>query len=169
MTRGTKDGKLLVADGEFVVQDLYRKFLGNSCKSLIGKPKIFFIQACLGKLTDTRTIFTSQSKPEQVENSKNVVIPSNADLLLMYSTAEGYYSSRSPTEGSWFIQALCKALLENKDSELNTVLTKVNRNIASQSELHNNAGFDPETEMPNFTSTFTKGFFFTTKHFENSI
>ena len=44
MTHGNENGKILAADREYDVQDLWTNFVGNKCESLIGKPKLFFIQ-----------------------------------------------------------------------------------------------------------------------------
>ena len=48
LTHG-KEGKLCGTDGDLVpVKDITQLFNGRQCRSLIGKPKIFFIQACRG-------------------------------------------------------------------------------------------------------------------------
>ena len=44
------DGKLYGTDSESIpVEDLTKLFYNNQCPSLVGKPKIFFLQACRGK------------------------------------------------------------------------------------------------------------------------
>lgn len=85
------------------------------------------------------------------------VIPTLADLLVMYSTAEGYYSFRNPADGSWFIQALCEELQENPHEDLLTILTGVNRRVAfaKQSNVPDNGECIlqmPWMEIMNFKS-----------------
>ena len=171
MTHGEKDGKILAADTEFMVQDLWECFVGDNCSSLIGKPKLFFIQACRGSMRDAGILFKPKPKMRSFSLSDTVdaiayqerpfVIPTLADLLLMYSTAEGYYSFRNPEDGSWFIQALCEELQENVHEDLMTILTGVNRRVAfgkqsnsERSDLH------ALKQMPNIMSTLTKTMYF---------
>lgn len=52
LTHGTK-GKLYGTDGKLVpVEEITELFSGNKCPSLIGKPKIFLLQACRGERKD---------------------------------------------------------------------------------------------------------------------
>lgn len=44
MTHGERKGKIHAADREYDVQELWENFVGEECESLIGKPKLFFIQ-----------------------------------------------------------------------------------------------------------------------------
>ena len=49
LTHGEEVDKLLGTDGKSVsLIDLIKLFDGDKCKSLLGKPKIFFVQACRG-------------------------------------------------------------------------------------------------------------------------
>ncbi|CAO1419814.1 unnamed protein product [Diamesa tonsa] len=138
MSHGMEDGRILAADNEYNVQELWENFIGNNCESLIGKPKLFFIQACRGSMVDPDPIF---------------VIPNLADLLVMYSTAEDHYSFRNTTQGSWFIQALCEELKTNPNKDLMWILTGVNRRVA----------FAKQKQMPIIVSMLTKTLCFTPK------
>jgi caspase 7 len=115
MTHGRREGKLFSSDSHFMVAELWQNFLGDSCKTLIGKPKLFFVQACRGTMADPGVLLKQKPAVQSLAlrsdtvDSKAVkenfyVIPSLADILIMYSTAEGFYSFRNPTDGSWFIQ-----------------------------------------------------------------
>ncbi|KAG5670137.1 hypothetical protein PVAND_000419 [Polypedilum vanderplanki] len=178
MTHGENDGRIYSSDGKFSVDELWEKFLGENCKSLVGKPKLFFIQACRGTMTDPGTLLKQKPKLEQlaayrsdavdskpVQKEEYYVIPSLADVLIMYSTAEGYYSFRNPTDGSWFIQALCEELRENSHEELMTILTGVNRRVAfaKQSYIPNNYEYDASKQMPVIQSMLTKSLYFLKK------
>src|SRR5690349_382479 len=125
MSHGDEDGKIFAADGLFTVQELWSPFVGNNCSSLIGKPKLFFIQSCRGKMTDPGVLLKPRKMSDTVDAKRfqeYFAIPTLADLLVMYSTAEGYYSFRNPLDGSWFIQALCDELRENRNGDLLTIL-----------------------------------------------
>uniref|UniRef100_A0A182JU74 Caspase family p20 domain-containing protein n=1 Tax=Anopheles christyi TaxID=43041 RepID=A0A182JU74_9DIPT len=52
MTHGDDD-VLQANDGTFNVDRLWENFIGDACPSLLGKPKLFFIQACRGSSFDT--------------------------------------------------------------------------------------------------------------------
>ena len=114
MTHGEKEGKIFSSSGEFIVNELWENFTGDSCKTLAGKPKLFFIQACRGSMTDPGAVFKPKPRVRRHLLSDTVdskrqdqvpyVIPVMADLLIFYSTSEGFYSFRNPLDGSWFIQ-----------------------------------------------------------------
>lgn len=173
MTHGKVDGRIYASDTEFLVQDLWECFVGNKCKGLIGKPKLFFVQACRGNLSDPGIVLKPRPKARSVSDTVDArpyreihhVIPTLADLLVMYSTAEGYYSFRNPTDGSWFIQALCEELRENTQEDLMTILTGVNRRVAfaKQSFVPDNSEFDAMKQMPNIMSMLTKTMYLMSK------
>lgn len=175
MTHGKSDGRVFAADGEFNVQDLWEYFVGNNCEGLVGKPKLFFIQACRGSMTDPgiamkpkpsmRLKNLSDTVDAKAHREEIFVIPTLADLLVMFSTAEGYYSFRNPADGSWFIQAICDELRENPQEDLMTILTGVNRRVAfaKQSHVPDNAEWDAMKQMPNIMSMLTKTMYFTKK------
>lgn len=173
MSHGNNDGKISSADFDYHVQDLWENFLGENCESLIGKPKLFFIQACRGSMVDPGVAlkpkqFKMQMVNDDVDSSSKeqvFVIPKLADLLVMYSTAEGHYAFRNPADGSWFIQALCDELKANPQDDLLCILTGVNRRVAfgKQSHVPDNAIWDNAKQMPNIVSMLTKTMYFTPK------
>lgn len=94
------------------------------------------------------------------------VIPTLADILLMYSTVEGYYSFRNPRNGTCFIQALCEVLGENHKEHLLNILTFVNSKVAygfQSSMAKSNEEWDATKQMPSIVSMLTKSFYFTKK------
>lgn len=173
MTHGKKDGIIYSADGELMVNELWENFIGVNCPSLIGKPKLFFIQACRGSMTDPGILLKPKAKartltkPTDTVDAKplreeHYVIPTLADLLVMYSTSEGYYSFRNPSDGSWFIQALCTEIEENSHEEIMTILTGVNRRVAfgKQSYVPQKPEWDASKQMPIIQSMLTKSLYF---------
>lgn len=167
-------GILYARDNKYNVDSLWKNFLGNSCPSLIGKPKMFFIQACRGEKFDEGVVFSSPQmmsyKPKDMVDSRSeqlvFSIPAMADLLVMYSTYEGYYSWRNPRQGSWFIQSLTKELKVNgKVKDLLTLLTGVSRRTAYefQSCVPHDERMDRMKQIPCLVSMLTKTFYFTKK------
>ena len=164
MSHGGENGEIHAADDKYPVQELWENFLGDNCKSLIGKPKLFFIQACRGSNIDPGVSLKHKFSDElQVDSTETVnVIPKLADLLVMYSTAEGHYSFRNTVYGSWFIQALCKELKAGLQENFMHILTRVNKSVAfeKQSKTTTNIELDGAKQMPNIVSMLTKSIFF---------
>uniref|UniRef100_A0A182MR15 Caspase n=1 Tax=Anopheles culicifacies TaxID=139723 RepID=A0A182MR15_9DIPT len=177
MTHGEHD-VLYASDRCFRVNRLWENFIGNACPTLLGKPKLFFIQACRGEYFDrgvplgqsikqaVRTVAAAGARelPQPMvmpgrAKSIQYAIPSMADLLVMYSTYKGHYSWRNPVQGSWFIQALCDALrLHGNSMELLQLLTAVSRKVAYdfQSNVPNDELMNSSKQMPCIVSMLTK-------------
>uniref|UniRef100_A0A182STF3 Caspase n=1 Tax=Anopheles maculatus TaxID=74869 RepID=A0A182STF3_9DIPT len=184
MTHG-EDDVLNAKDRTFRVDRLWENFVGKACPSLLGKPKLFFIQACRGNNLDTgvrlnqsisqaaRTVCSTGARelPQpniQPGRSKSIqyAIPSMADLLVMYSTYKGHYAWRNPNRGSWFIEALCNELrMHGNSKELLQLLTAVSRKVAyefeSQVSLDN--VINSTKQMPCIVSMLTKHVYFPRK------
>lgn len=142
------NGKLYSTDGDLIpVDDFTGFFDGNNCPSLIGKPKIFIIQACRGGRFDygveSETTDGPGDGPEPTEEEQkktmeeqfdHVVdramgddetdgggysgaLPAEADFVLAYATVPGYVSWRNSEYGSWFIKAFVDTMLETAHKE----------------------------------------------------
>ena len=155
MSHGGKDGTILAADKKYNVQELWEDFIGVNCKSLIGKPKLFFIQACKEELFDS-------GFSDVVDATVETVVTSNyADFLIMYSTLDGYNSFRNPENGSWFIQALCKELGTNIKDDFMRILTGVNNRVAQMLlKDSNNEDLNEKKQTSKIESTLTKSIYF---------
>lgn len=166
MTHGSSNGQLSAFDTDLNANELWAPFVGHQEHSLNGKPKLFFIQACRGEMTDPGIIYRSCPEPatsfDSVDcNEKIHVLPSLADLLVMYSTAKDHYSFRN-LMGSWFVQEFCKEIKESATEDLLTILTGVNRRVAfaRQSLIPTDPNKDFLKQMPNVVTMLTKKFFF---------
>ncbi|KAF1533797.1 Caspase-3, partial [Eudyptes schlegeli] len=150
------EGFIYGTDGPLELKALTSLFRGDRCRSLAGKPKLFFIQACRGTELDSGIEADSQS--EEIMCQK---IPVEADFLYAYSTAPGYYSWRNSAEGSWFIQSLCKMLKEHAGKlELMQILTRVNRRVAEYESCSTRQDFNAKKQIPCIVSMLTKEFYF---------
>ena len=117
LTHGNK-GIIYGSDGqEASIYELTSYFTGLKCPSLIGKPKIFFIQACQGdKYQKGVAVETDSEQMEaylEVDSSpQKRYIPDEADFLLGMATVKDYVSYRNIWNGTWYIQSLCQNLRE---------------------------------------------------------
>jgi Caspase domain len=85
MTHGGP-GRLYAKDDSYKVSEIWEPFVGDNCPSLIGKPKLIFLQACRGYKIDlgAKVQFYGQG-PYQ----STILIPTMADVLVMYATFDG--------------------------------------------------------------------------------
>ncbi|CAO1421113.1 unnamed protein product, partial [Diamesa tonsa] len=161
MSHGGKNGKIYSTDEHYQVEELWKNFLGEKCKSLVGKPKLFFIQACRGDKIDKGVVFVDGEDDVMMKRT----IPQFADLLVMYSTFEEHYAFRSPNYGTWFIQTLCTELKADSYDDLMHILAKVNRKVADKevSQIKDNLKFKDAKQIPYIESTLRKSIIFFNK------
>lgn len=178
MSHGDENGKIYTYDSCIEVDTLWKTFASNRCSSLCGKPKFFFIQACRGSspdfgcgqsLTDEEDEEKRWSRSETVVDCPQVV-PIMSDILVMFSSADGFPSFRESFCGSWFIQGLfqefTRQLLSGLDMEVIKILTAVNRYVA-----YSKVGYDPygdshgHKQIPVIMSMLTKTFVFNRDYF----
>ncbi|KAF4080103.1 hypothetical protein AMELA_G00166580 [Ameiurus melas] len=135
LSHGEK-GTVFGIDGESVaIRDLTLPFA--ECSTLTGKPKLFFIQACQGKDLQKGVLMHDGSEDELEDDYKKAdftSVPLEADFLIGMSTVESYKSFRHTTEGSIYIQDLCKHLKVccPKKEDILSILTKVNRSVSAK-------------------------------------
>ncbi|XP_072240942.1 caspase-3a [Leuresthes tenuis] len=142
-------------DGSVQLKYLTSLFRGDRCETLVGKPKLFFIQACRGTELDAGI---ETDHPDDGTTK----IPVEADFLYAFSTAPGYYSWRNTMSGSWFIQSLCDAMSKyGKELELLHIMTRVNHKVAVEFEsVSNSPGFHAKKQIPCIVSMLTKEMYF---------
>ncbi|XP_034544015.1 caspase-3a [Notolabrus celidotus] len=150
------EGVFFGTDGSVELKYLTSLFRGDRCKSLVGKPKLFFIQACRGTELDAGIEADSG-------DDGTTKIPVEADFLYAFSTAPGYYSWRNTMTGSWFMQSLCEMLSKyGRELELQHILTRVNHKVAVEFvSVSNSPGFDAKKQIPCIVSMLTKEMYFT--------
>ncbi|XP_068681135.1 caspase-3-like [Montipora foliosa] len=150
MSHGNERGILGVDCQTVAVEKITAKFQGDQCPQLSTKPKLFFLQACRGEVDDVGYL-VHQGQGSHVcadageEGEMPVKLPSDADILIAYSTTKGYLSHRRFTVnikdaerygkilGSWFISCLMQVLQQYSHKEdLMTMLTRVNNSLSKQ-------------------------------------
>ncbi|XP_030195895.1 caspase-7 isoform X1 [Gadus morhua] len=159
-----EEGMIYGTDGAMPIKTMTSMFRGDMCKSLVGKPKLFFIQACRGSEFDDGIQTDSGPPNDALETDANPrhKIPVEADFLFAYSTVPGYYSWRNPGRGSWFVQALCNVLNEfGKQLEIMQILTRVNYMVATSFESWSeDPRFSEKKQIPCVVSMLTKELYF---------
>ncbi|NXC71904.1 CASP8 protein, partial [Anhinga anhinga] len=158
-----KKGIIYGVDGQEVpIQELTTSFTGQNCRSLAGKPKVFFVQACQGDACQKGVIIETDSgeQDSSVETDARFqldCIPAEADFLLGMATLQDYVSYRSPRQGTWYIQALCQHLESScpRGEDILTILTAVNQEVSRKSCKPN-----AEKQMPQPSFTLRKKLIF---------
>uniref|UniRef100_A0A8C1B6M4 Caspase-6 n=1 Tax=Cyprinus carpio carpio TaxID=630221 RepID=A0A8C1B6M4_CYPCA len=136
-----ENGYINAYDEKIEIKEITDLFKGDKCRSLVGKPKIFILQACRGEKHDEPVtpmdVVDSQTVNEVVVDAGVLcTLPAGADFLMCYSVAEGYYSHREIVNGSWYIQDLCEILRRYGSTlEFTDILTLVNRKVSFRSAL----------------------------------
>nr|AEK20817.1 caspase-3 [Eucheira socialis] len=100
LSHGDNIGNIYAADRPYQFKDVLT-FLEHGHLTLIAKPKVFFVQACRGGLTDVGRRIEMDSN-----HRVSYVVPTHADFFIMYSTVQDHKSYRNKY-GSFFIQDLC--------------------------------------------------------------
>nr|XP_055046107.1 caspase-7-like [Misgurnus anguillicaudatus] len=136
-SHGNQCGIIGIDEKTCPLKDITSPFNGVNCSSLIGKPKVFFIQACRGKEMQGKVqVEADDMGGEPDQESDNVpdkyTIASDSDFLIVMSTVEGYYSLRNPASGSWFIQSLCRHLNDEskRGQDILKILTTINNDVS---------------------------------------
>ncbi|XP_056390066.1 caspase-8-like [Hyla sarda] len=140
------------------VKDLTNCFNGQKCPSLVGKPKIFFIQACQGDKSDLGVPYVSDSNTSMYVNDGKT-LPVSADFLTAFASVEEYESLRNPATGSVYIQTLCAVLQDHQffKTDLISILIKVHNKIADEDYLvKKNGGLLKVKQMPSYHSELRK-------------
>uniref|UniRef100_A0A8C1VPN5 Caspase-8 n=1 Tax=Cyprinus carpio TaxID=7962 RepID=A0A8C1VPN5_CYPCA len=159
MSHGNETGVKGLDEKICPVNEITSPFDGDNCPALIGKPKVFFIQACRGCKMQSKVLVTDGAGPSRNQKSgKLYSIAKDSDFLIALSTVEGYFSIRDPLSGSWFIQSLCKHLKEGSEQgqDILRILTHVNNDVSlKEGKIRQNKNKDrvdaKMTPQPQFT------------------
>ena len=101
-----KEGKIICSDSNTVEIRLIEEMTGDS-ELLLGKPKIFFIQACQGgRIGDLRV----EADADAASVAPRAHTTGRTHFYMCYATVGGNKSYRDRYKGSWFITEVCKVL-----------------------------------------------------------
>lgn len=110
------EGNVYGVDGYPVsIKELMTPFDGLGCRSLVEKPKLFFIQACQGN-KEQKPVEKDGGGDDDDNISSDAQatesIPNGADFLLGMATVPSYVSFRDKNSGTWYIRSLCQNLIQ---------------------------------------------------------
>nr|XP_046263263.1 caspase-8 [Scatophagus argus]XP_046263264.1 caspase-8 [Scatophagus argus]XP_046263265.1 caspase-8 [Scatophagus argus] len=140
-----ENGCVFGTDEEQVsLRELTQPFTSGRAPTLVGKPKLFFIQACQGSGYQRGSMPYPSASQEKDGNGSRLeedagrvyaeTVPSDADFLLGMATVPEYKSFRNTSTGSIYIQELCiqltKAAESPEEDDILSVLTRVNREVS---------------------------------------
>ncbi|CAB4038236.1 caspase, partial, partial [Paramuricea clavata] len=128
-SHGGSEG-IVGVDGDTVPINTLVDYL-KKCPTLVDKPKLLFIQNCRGTRIDHGI-----RKPKGntvADHGFSVTVPTEADILVAYSSVDGYEAYRDHEEGSWFITELTKVLKKHVHSkQLTDMLAIVNDLVSNR-------------------------------------
>ncbi|XP_013406381.1 caspase-3-like [Lingula anatina] len=162
-------------DDRLHIEKFMQPLRDDTCLSLKGKPKLFFIQACRGTGRDDGVLVkedahsgkvsagpprTITSTPVEMRN-----IPAYNNFLTAYSTPPGFSSSKG-SRGSYFIRSLCSKLNEHYNSgmDLIRILTRASSHMAKEYSPTRGEGYPAllkKKQVPVIVSKLTKLVVFT--------
>lgn len=126
LSHGTIGGVYGVNGKLVQIKDITNMFKPAICPGLVDKPKLFFIQACLGTDKQKGVVMQQDSDGDSIAET----IPNEADFLLGFSTTPGFVSYRSKDQGSWYITKLVQMLDEHAHRhDLMSILVLVNEEV----------------------------------------
>ena len=138
MSHGKSRGEVFCSDGETIpIQTLNDMF--SECKTLSGKPKLFFIQACRGIGEDVGVKFypdydissLNQASRSYESTKVDSVMPKHSDFLYVFSTVDEYVSYRNENEGSHYVRCFVEAFREHvAHDHILDILTVVNHEVS---------------------------------------
>lgn len=133
LSHGSESG-IYGTDGiEMDMNDILSCFDNKKCKQMLGKPKVFIVQACRGRLADygvkdTQTFFSQPDSQSLTQSSQFTQInsyspkisrwteidkdyhPTRTDMVLCFSCHTGFVSTRNEEDGSWLGASLAQHL-----------------------------------------------------------
>ena len=139
LTHGADGGFIYGSDSEKLeLNGLISKLNAANCKSLYGKPKLFFIQACRGK-GKSPAVHMEIDQVQRVDSDSDtpLALPNETDFFFGYATTPTMVAWRDLDNGSWYVNELCEALVEHSSyADLTSMHEIVQRKIAEVYEIN---------------------------------
>ena len=133
-----RGGEVFCSDGSTVPIQTFNDMF-SECKTLSGKPKLFFIEACRGDEEDVVVKVSADSNISPLNQANgsyelttvDSVVPKHSDFLYAFSTVDEYVSYRHENEGSPYVRCFVKAFREHvAHDHILDILTVVNHEVS---------------------------------------
>ena len=125
MSHGRSRGEVFCSDGDTISIQILNDMFSN-CKTLRGKPKLFFIQACRGIGED---VGGKVSPDYDISSLYPATTP--PDFLYAFSTVDEYVSYRNENEGSHYVRCFVEAFRKHvAHDHILDILTVVNHEVS---------------------------------------
>ena len=162
LTHGDYGDVLYGTSGAITIQEIIETFSSKRCPTLIGKPKIFIIQACRGRRYNQAVEMDDENDEERdMIDSGPTVHPNISDYLVAYSTIPGHVSFRNNNMGSIFISKLVKIFRRfSVDEDLTTMLERVTNEVVRYEPQGD--GLQNNRQIPEVHSTLRGKVYFNT-------
>ena len=170
MSHGKSD-EVFCSDGETIpIQTL--DYMFGDHKTLNGKPKLFFIQACRGTEEDQGVIVSDRSSEANESNLPKKVgpvikrrIPKHSDFLYAYPTVDAHAAFRNKNKGSPFVCCVVEAFREHvAHDHVLDILTVANHKVSKIDAVRPSSRNKNETkickQMPEVRHTLRKKVYF---------
>ena len=145
------DGHVFGTDSKSVeLQAIVGKLNAETCVSLAGKPKVFFIQACRGGdrvhgaqiKSDSgipeATVLRSSEAVKVITDSSSITIPDDADFFFGNATPPGKVAWRDMDHGSWYVSEICRSMCSHaRYADLVTMVTEVHNEVGTRYDNQN--------------------------------
>ena len=159
LTHGDYGDLLYGTTGEgILIQEVIETFSGRRCPTLIGKPKVFIIQACRGRRYNQTVQLDNDCN--DMTDSGLTIHPNISDYLVAHSTIPGHVSFRNNT-GSIFISTLVKIFRKHAAYEdIVTMLERVTNEVMKYEPQGD--GLQDTRQSPEIRSTLRGRVYFNT-------
>jgi hypothetical protein len=180
MSHGGED-KIIASDN---IEASFEEIMApiKSCKSLIGKPKLFFFQSCRGN-DEMKTIAILSSSKTSIQSlkldtlkmtdanpfvqTKEIsILEYESDLFIFYSTLSNHssFAFDDVNKGTYFIQSVCEVfnqayLYLPNNLSLSQMVTKINENVKERGMK-----FGKRFQLTDPRTTLTKELYFVPKN-----
>ena len=136
------------------LSEIVSRFDNDRCPPMIGKPKVFLVQACRGVLKDHQVVEAASPGERRGPTSVKYPVTSAAkqDCLLAFASNPGYKARRDEC-GSWFFQALYHAYKQygNTHPDFEQILKLTNRLLIENFSLEEGNRLQPCHVSSNLT------------------
>ncbi|CAL8332917.1 unnamed protein product [Boreogadus saida] len=150
LSHGEEDKVLGIDFGDVPIREITSAFNRENCRHLIGKPKVFFIEACQGGGLQPGVTVDGCSFMEEKE-----YFPIEADFLVSKATVPKYQALRHTKTGSYFIYSLCEQLRKgcSRGENILKILVRVNAEVSMMCVIDHYSEEEILMQMPEFSVT----------------